>query len=114
MALVNQFLTSLRGFLQEQNGDKLRDWLQVEQNASAEYYALGREIRASFPGGGNSELDAVVDRRLVIPDEGSVPESQGAPWPGFVAFVKEYLQYWRDADFDDLLRLYEALSGLLT
>jgi len=110
MALATQFLTSIRVFVLHQNGDMLRDWLQVEQNASSQYHALGQELRAAFRQGG--ALDTLVENCL--PEEEDVPEGGGTPWPGFVSFVKDYLQYWRDVDYGDLLSLYEKLSGLLT
>ncbi len=111
MSLVTQFLTNIRGFVKQQNGAKLRDWLQVDGNAGSQYFALAQELRSGFPGTSKA-LDNMVERCLPIDDD--APEGQGSVWPGFVSFMKEYLQYWRDVDFDQLLSLHELLSALLT
>ncbi len=111
MALATHFLTSIRGFVLQQNGDSLRDWLQVEQSSSAQYHNLAQELRTGFRAGGRT-LDGLIEQSL--PEEDDVAEGRGSPWPGFVSFMKEYLHYWRDVDFNDPVVLYERLSGLLT
>jgi len=111
MALVTQFLTSIRGFVQQQNGDKLRDWLQVERDVPEQYYSFSRELRTGFRHGSKS-LDGLIEQSLPIDDDAQ--DGRGSPWPGFISFMKEYAKYWRDVDFNDPLGLYELLSGLLT
>ncbi|SPQ20074.1 8716b0f8-ba8a-4b3c-b96f-23ca604ede58 [Thermothielavioides terrestris] len=110
MNRVTEFLAGIRGLVLEQNGAELRNWLVVENDAASAYYEMGNQLRASFPAD-SPELEKLVDRCL--PEEDSVPEGKGSPWPGFKSFIKEYLEYWRDVDFEDVLRLHAQLSALL-
>lgn len=111
MALVPQFLTSLRGFVTSLDGDNLSAWLQVEPSPTgASYFQLRDELRQGFKG--PDAVEKLVDQ--CMPEVDDPAEGTGSPWPSFVAFVKDYLLYWKDADFDDLMGLQEHLSGLLT
>jgi len=120
MTLVVKFLSSIRGFVIAQNGDELRNWLLVENSVPEIYFQLSQELRTQFRstpgGGGNSTSDALeklIDKCL--PEEDNAQdEGKGSPWPGFNSFMKEYLEYWRDVDFDDIIRLHARLSDLLT
>lgn len=121
MSLLTQFLTNLRAFIRDQDGDSLRAWLQVSPNASQQYFSLGAELKAQFgpaPGGGgaknkkgNEALETAVEKGL--PEDDDVGEGQGTSWPGFVTFVKDYMVFWRDVDFDDLVRAHSQLCGLV-
>lgn len=111
MALVAQFLTEIRGFVLTQDGDRLRNYLLVEPNAPLHYLKLKAELGSGFRDK-SDVLETMVDNCL--PDEDDVPEGRGSPWAGFRSFVREYLAYWRDVDFDDPVALYELLSSLLT
>lgn len=111
MALVTQFLSSLRNFVVSLDGDNLAAWLQVEPGpASQTYFQLRDELQQSFRG--PEAVEKLVENCMVEVDD--PPEGTGSPWPSFTAFVKEYLLYWKDANFDDLSDLQEMLSGLLT
>ncbi|KAK1755932.1 cop9 signalosome complex subunit 12 [Echria macrotheca] len=111
MSLVIEFLSSIRGFVQAQNGEELRNWLLVENDVSDIYYQLAQELRSSFPDNGSDALEKLVDKCL--PEEDNVAEGKGSPWPGFNSLIKTYLEYWRDVDFDNLVRLHTSLSDLL-
>lgn len=111
MALVTRFLTSLRNFIVSLDGDGLAAWLQVEPSPTAQsYFQLREELRDGFSG--PSAVEGLVDKCITEVDD--PPEGTGSPWPSFIAFVKEYLLYWKDADFNDLMGLQEMLSVLLT
>lgn len=110
MGLVVQFLSSIRGFLLDQNGDELRNWLLVENDVANIYWEMSKELKASSPPN-TTALEKLIDKCL--PEEDDVPEGKGSPWPGFNSFMKEYLEYWRDVDFDDIVRLHSRLSELL-
>lgn len=108
MALAIEFLTSIRGFLKTRNGIGLRDWLRVEPPLPQQYHALATELKTGY-------RDANTIAKLVercLPEEDGLPEDQGTAWPGFIAFVKEYFEYWRDVDFDDLLGAHQLLMSL--
>lgn len=108
MPLVIVFLSSIRQFVRSQNGDELRNWLQVEPGSNQKYHDLAAELRSQFRDKG---LENIIERSL--PQEDDVPEGQATPWPGFVAFMKDYLAFWRDIDYDDLLGTHQLLSGLV-
>ncbi|KAL2263170.1 hypothetical protein VTK26DRAFT_7921 [Humicola hyalothermophila] len=110
MQLVVQFLTSIRGFVLEQNGHELRNWLLVENDVADIYFEMSKQLKANFPPN-STALEKLVDKSL--PEEDDVPEGKGSPWPGFNSFIKEYLEYWRDVDFNDIIPLHTRLSGLL-
>ncbi|GAB1319084.1 COP9 signalosome complex subunit 12 [Madurella fahalii] len=110
MSLVVEFLSSIRKFLLDHNGDELRNWLLVEHEVPVTYFQMGNELRTGFRSNSNA-LEKLIERSL--PEEDNVPEGKGSPWPGFNSFIKDYLEYWRDADFDDVVRLHSRLSELL-
>ncbi|KAI1180486.1 thiolase [Nemania sp. FL0916] len=108
MSLAIQFLTSIRGFLKTRNGIGLRDWLRVEPPLPQEYLNLATELKNGYQ---NADAIAKLVEKC-LPEEDDLPEDQGTAWPGFVAFVKDYFEYWRDVDFDDLLGAHQLLMGL--
>ncbi|KAF4974200.1 hypothetical protein FZEAL_8878 [Fusarium zealandicum] len=108
MPLVLDFLTQIRKFIRAQNGDELRAWLQVEPGSPQQYHNLAAELRSQFRQQG---LDNVIDKSL--PQEDDVPDGQATVWPGFVAFMKDYLAFWRDVNYEDLLNAHQLLSGLV-
>lgn len=103
-SLTAEFLSSIHGFLKARDAEKLRQWLLVEPPVPDHYYKLAKELR------GVSSIEKLVEQRL--PEEDDVPPDQGTAWRGFIAFMEDYLKYWRDVDFDDLLGAHELLMGL--
>ncbi|KAI0172270.1 thiolase [Hypoxylon sp. FL1284] len=108
MALTTKFLTAIRGFLKDLDGASLRDWLKVEPPLPQEYFDLAAELKASY------QDDAAIEKLIEssLPEEDDVPEGQGTTWPGFVAFAKDYFEYWRGVDFSDLLGAHQLLTAL--
>jgi nuclear mRNA export protein PCID2/THP1 len=104
VSLTAEFLSSIRGFLKARDSEKLRQWLQVEPPVPDHYYNLAKELR------GVSSIEKLVEQQL--PEEDDVPADQGTAWRGFIAFMEDYLKYWRDVDFEDLLGAHELLMGL--
>ncbi|KAK0636871.1 hypothetical protein B0T17DRAFT_567142 [Bombardia bombarda] len=111
MSLVVQFLGNIRSFVLAQNGDELRNWLLVENNVSDIYFKLARELMSSFPKNNTDALEKLVDKCL--PEEDDVQEGKGSPWPGFNSFIKDYLEYWRDIEFGNTVKVHARLSDLL-
>ncbi|PKS09060.1 hypothetical protein jhhlp_003673 [Lomentospora prolificans] len=111
MSLVNEFLSQLRGFVRAQDGKSLRDWLQVSDRPPPQYLRLADELKAQYGGVRSAALEAAVERGL--PEEDDVAEGQGSPWPGFITFVKDYFGFWRDVNFQDLLKAHSLLCGLV-
>ncbi|KAI2621112.1 thiolase [Hypoxylon sp. NC1633] len=108
MAVSTQFLSGIRDVLKSLNGEALRDWLKVEPPLPQEYYDLAAELKSGY------QDDAAVQKLVesCLPEEEDVPEGQGTTWPGFLAFAKDYLEYWRDVDFEDLLGAHQLLTTL--
>lgn len=104
MSLTVQFLSEVRKFLKGRSGEQLRQWLQVEPPVPDQYHTLARELRSV------ASIEKLVEQHL--PEEDDVPPDQGSSWRGFIAFMGDYLRYWRDVDFDDLLGAHELLMGL--
>ena len=110
MALTIKFLTNIRGFLKDRNGEGLRDWLKVEPPLPQDYLDLAAELKGGYRN--NDAVAQLVDQCL--PDEDDLPEDQGNAWGGFRAFMREYFAYWRDVDFEDLLGAHQLLVSLTT
>jgi hypothetical protein len=110
MALVTQFLTGIRQYVLAADDDNLQNWLKVEPPVPDTYHQLRAELQSAFPSNSDS-LQKLIDRCL--PEEDDVPEGRGSPWPGLNAFITEYMEYWRDVDFNDAVKLYTQLSNLL-
>ncbi|KAI9733825.1 MAG: hypothetical protein M1818_007092 [Claussenomyces sp. TS43310] len=109
MAVVEQFLTSISSFLRARDATKLRDWLKVEPPLPDQYYELSRELQASY-----RDSDALEGHiAKLVPENGNGKADEGDVWPGFLAFMKEYLEFWRDVNFDDLLETHQQLSSLV-
>lgn len=112
MSLVSQFLAQIRDFVRAQNGGGLRAWLQVEPGADQQYHDMGRELRAAFRRPGT--IDKALEASLPLDDDDDDDDGgRAAVWPGLLAFIKDYLVFWRDVDPADLLAAHELLSGLV-
>ncbi|ROT39447.1 hypothetical protein SODALDRAFT_275484 [Sodiomyces alkalinus F11] len=111
MALLEQFLSQIRTFVRRQDVDELRQWLPVEPTASQTYHVLAAELRTRFPRKDGPALEQAVEQCL--PEDDEVPDGKATPWPGFVTFIKDYLIFWRDVDFNNLLTAHALLCGLV-
>jgi hypothetical protein len=110
MSLVTVFLTQLNKQIRHQEGDNLAAWLQVAPEAGGQYHQLAAELRSNYRD--NDILDKAIEKHL--PDfNGNLQEGQGAPFSSFKAFVKDYLIFWRDVDYEDLLGAHELLSTVV-
>lgn len=108
MSNLIQFLTQLRSQVRSSDGDKLSQWLQVAPEAGQQYHQLAAELRAKTP----TDLDTIIESCLPEDDD-NLPEGQTAPWGSFNAFIKEYLVFWRDVDYNDLVGAHELLSTVV-
>lgn len=108
MAILDEFLLSIQSFLKAKDADNLRLWLRVEPPLP-HHSKLGLELKAAYKD--TSALDRYITKQL--PDNYDAPE-EGSSWPGFLALMKEYLEFWRDVNFDDLLETHSQLTALFT
>ncbi|KAI1107742.1 hypothetical protein F4804DRAFT_296947 [Jackrogersella minutella] len=108
MSVTKQFLGGIRDILTSLNGEGLRDWLKVEPPLPQEYLNIAAELKSGYQD--DHVLEKLVE--LSLPEDENVLEGKGTSWPGFVAFIKDYLGYWRDVDFNDLLGAHQLLTEL--
>lgn len=107
MAVIETFLSSISNFLRLKDASSLQNWLRVEPPLPDQYYELGKELRASFSN--TNSLEIYIAK--LIPENDK--NDEGGVWPGFLSFMKEYLEFWRDVNFDDLLETHSQLSSLV-
>jgi len=108
MSVIDNYLRGVAQFLQTKNSSGLRLYLRVEPPLPEQFVQLSQELKASYRDGD------VLERKItnLLPENDDENNKEGDVWPGFLAFIKEYLEYWRDVNFDDLLETYSQLSGL--
>ncbi|KAH8894065.1 hypothetical protein GQ53DRAFT_744841 [Thozetella sp. PMI_491] len=106
---LDQFLGGVRNVVRSANGVELRNWLRIGADSPGIYFELAQELKAA------QHNDAALQNKidLALPEEDDVREGQGSPWPGLNSFMKEYLIFWREANFNDLILLHAKTSDLL-
>lgn len=92
--------------------EQLKQYLRVEPGASLPpiFLELCRELQTSYRD--SAILERKIEQVLALPEDDDPNPDVGEVWPGFQIFMKEYLEYWRDANFDDLLGAHALLFGL--
>jgi hypothetical protein len=108
MSVLDGYLRSILGLLRSKNSEELKLYLRVEPPLPEQFIQLSQELKTSYRD--NKALERKVEQ-LLPESENATPEEANV-WPGFLAFIQEYLQYWRDIDFDDLLGTHQQLSAL--
>jgi hypothetical protein len=96
MSLTTKFLSSISQFLHTKDAASLADFLRVEPPLPQTYWELSQELKRGI------DVEKAVD---------SIDNDDA--WPGFLVFLKEYLEFWRDVNFEDLLETYFQLSALV-
>lgn len=109
MAIIEEFLSSILIFLRAKDATKLQLWLRVEPPLPDQYRQLGRELQQSFSD--SKTLEKHIEK--LLPENSNGKAEEGDTWPGFLSFMKEYLEFWRDVNFDDLLETHTQLSAVV-
>ncbi|KAI9674198.1 MAG: hypothetical protein M1817_002016 [Caeruleum heppii] len=111
---VDKFLSSLSDLLRTRNALELRSYLLVEPPLPPIYSSLTSELRQAFPKGGNSvnALDRKCTQLLPEDRDRNPDDEAGTSWPAFVTFAREYLEYLRDVNVENLLDTHQLLSSL--
>lgn len=107
MSLLNDFLSALYSFLKAHDASGLQSYLRVEPPLP-EHFKLAAELKASYTD--RAKLEALIAKRL--PGNDNDPEA-GSGWAKFRIMMKHYLEFWRDVDFDDLLKTHAQLMEVL-
>ncbi|KAJ5779878.1 hypothetical protein N7457_007598 [Penicillium paradoxum] len=105
--VLDQFLGSLQELVQNRDGAKVQDFLQLEPPLSDIYQRMTVELQQNYPPGSKT------DTELLQRCEPLVPRSKSGSWTAFPTFVKLYLVFLRDMNTDNLLETYNQLKALL-
>lgn len=106
--IVDQFLASISQLLKDKNSTELKVYLQVEPPVPEIYFQLKEELIKHYQDG--DILDKHIEELVLEAEDGT---EDGGLWPGCQALLKVYLEFWRDVDFEDLLKTHEQLSTLV-
>lgn len=118
MFIVDQYLTSIAGFLKTKDARQLQTFLRVEPPLPDEFTHLSLGIKDLFPkeaqealDGRNEKLDRYIEGFLPVSENESIDTNDMiCAWPGFQVLIREYFKFWRDVDFNDLLMTHTFLS----
>ena len=111
MAVLDQYLGEILSLLRTQNASELRFYFRVEPPLPDMFLQLSQELKASWRD--TNTLQQHIAKVLPLPKTDEGRDDEGNPWPGLVSFVKEFLTFWRDVDFSDLLDTHSQLSALV-
>lgn len=95
MSRTDEFLSSISNFLRTKDAAQLQKWLVVEPPLPQAYAELSAELKTI-------DIDAAIKR---IDNDDA--------WPGFLAFMKLYLEFFRAVEYEDLLETHAQLSALV-
>jgi hypothetical protein len=109
MPILDQFLTSINTFLKTKDAQQLQMFLRVEPPLPEQFMLLSQELKSSWRD--VAKLERHIEQ--LIPDAEDGKPDEGGSWPGFIAFLKEYFEYWRTVNFDDLLGTHQQMSSLV-
>jgi hypothetical protein len=109
MAIIEEFLSSILAFLRVKDAAQLQLWLRVEPPLPDQFFQLSQELRQSY--NDSKALEKYIEK--LLPENNNGKADEGDTWPGFLAFIKEYLEFWRDVNFEDLLETHTQLSGVI-
>ncbi|OOQ87314.1 COP9 signalosome complex subunit 12 [Penicillium brasilianum] len=106
--ILDEFLGGIAAQIQNRDGAKLQDFLQIEPPLSEAYQRLIQELRERYPPGPQT------DSNLLQRCEALVPRTKGgSSWTAFPTFMKLYFTFLRDVNTDNLLDTYNQLKALL-
>lgn len=108
MTILDEFLSAISRFLRAKDALQLQAFLRVEPPLPDQFQQLSLELKTSWNNG--DALEQYIEK--LIPENDQSKADEGDVWPGFLAFMKEYLEFWRDVNFDDLLGTHTLLSGV--
>jgi len=105
--VLNQFLREISSLIQQKNGVRLQDVLQLEPPLPEAYGKMVAELNTVFPKNNDQGLISQCEQ-IVPPAE----DGLGSSWSAFPDFLARYFRFLRDADPTNLADLYEKLKSL--
>ena len=107
---IDQFLSEVTGLLRETNGEKLRDYLQIEPPLPPQYNVIISELKEYFPRSIDQDiLEARCKKFIPEYEEGE----DGASLLSFITFMVKYFVFLRDVNVNQLVETHEMLKSLL-
>jgi len=107
-SILDEFLAGVAVQIQERDGTKLQDFLQIEPPLSEAYQRIVQELRQRYPAGPQSDSDLLQRCDALVPRT-----KGGSSWTAFPTFMKLYFTFLRDVNTDNLLDTYNQLKALL-
>ena len=107
---IDQFLLEIAGLLREKNGEKLRDYLQIEPPLPPQYNVITSELKQYFPRSIDPNiLEATCKKFIPEYEEGE----DGASLLPFITFMVKYFVFLRDVNVNQLVETHDMLKSLL-
>jgi hypothetical protein len=106
--ILDRFLSAVAELVQNRDGVKLQDFLQIEPPLSPIYHEMIGELRRRYPRDGRKDEELLAKCETLVPSTES-----GSSWSAFPVFLRLYLMFLRDVNVDNLLETYDLLKGLL-
>jgi hypothetical protein len=111
MAVLDSYLAGVLQLIKNKDANELKQYLRVEPvNLPAIFLELQKELQTSYRD--SKALERKVEAILALSDDDPNPDV-GEVWPGFQIFMKEYLEYWRDVKFENLVDTHALLFALV-
>jgi hypothetical protein len=108
MAVLELFLSSILKFVRAQDATSLQDYLRVEPPLPDNYAQMAKELQRFQ---NTTQIETFVTTSL--PEKPANSGGDGDVWPGFIAFMVDYLDFWRNVNFEDLLNTHAQLNQLV-
>ncbi|CAG8219386.1 unnamed protein product [Penicillium salamii] len=106
--ILDQFLGNLQEIVQNRDGSKLQDFLQLEPPLSEIYQRMIAELRQHYATSAKADADILQRCERLVPRT-----KNGSSWAAFPAFMRMYLTFLREMNTDNLLETYNQLKALL-
>ncbi|KAI9804187.1 MAG: hypothetical protein M1825_001589 [Sarcosagium campestre] len=110
---IDQFLNAISGFTRFRNSSQIQKYILVEPPLPEIYANLTAELHRSFPKGNSYALEQKCNALLPEDLDRAPGDELGTSWPAFVSFMKEYLDYLRDVNVNNLVETHQLLSNLV-
>jgi hypothetical protein len=111
MAVLDQYLAEILTLLKTKNASELRFYFRVEPPLPDMFLQLSQELKTAWRD--SNALEQHIAKLLPIRENDDDKAEEGNAWPSFLVFIKEFLEFWRDVNFSDLLETHSQLSGLV-
>lgn len=106
--ILDKFLSNLAQIIQDRDGVRLQDFLQIEPPLSDVYQSMVQELRQHYQAGPRADAELLERCEALVP---RTPTSSS--WSAFPIFMRLYFHFLRDVNVDNLLETYNLLKALV-